>query len=151
MIPLVDGRLVINEQITSRTEITVNALHLTINDTADVVVASALAGFDSNTDPADPGGDHVTGLHVIILEEDDFHGLVKRLGSGKNVFDDLLAAEIAIMVVAEIVGELMNVVGLAAAAPYSYLLVRLAIDLAGTAVQLAILVTAFPHFLRETV
>lgn len=72
-------------------------------------------------------------------------------GQGFKLMLAVLAAEIAVMIVAEIVGELLNVVGLAGAAPYSYLLIRLAIDLAGTAVQLAILVTAFPHFLRETV
>ena len=39
------GRIVINEQITSLTGTTVNALHVTVRGLADVVIASATAGI----------------------------------------------------------------------------------------------------------
>mgnify|MGYP006163358989 CR=1 FL=1 len=38
VVPLINGRLVINEQFNSETEVTVNALHLVINGVADVVL-----------------------------------------------------------------------------------------------------------------
>jgi hypothetical protein len=36
-------------------------------------------------------------------------------------------------------------------APYSFMLLTMAVGLAGLAAQISILVSAFPHFLRETV
>jgi hypothetical protein len=60
VIPFVNGRLIVNEQITSETKITVNALHLTIDGTADVVVASAHAGFEA-IEPVVTWIDHVSG------------------------------------------------------------------------------------------
>jgi lysophospholipase L1-like esterase len=61
VIPLVNGKIVINEQAASATSITVNALHVMINGQADVVIASARAGLASQTQPACGGGDYVTG------------------------------------------------------------------------------------------
>ena len=61
VVALWNGRMVLNEQITSETEITVNALQLTINGQADVIVASAYAGFDSQIEPVITEGDHVSG------------------------------------------------------------------------------------------
>jgi lysophospholipase L1-like esterase len=60
-IPLLNGEVVINEQNTSATSITVNALHIIINGVADVVVASAQAGMASLTIPVCSGGDYITG------------------------------------------------------------------------------------------
>ena len=60
-IQLLSGRLVINEQLRTDTEITVNALHLVLDGQADVVVASAQAGFASLVEPPPSDADHVSG------------------------------------------------------------------------------------------
>ena len=66
VIPLVNGKVVINEQAASATSITVNALHVVINGQADVVIASARAGLVSLTQPVCSGDDSVTGGGWII-------------------------------------------------------------------------------------
>jgi len=45
LIPILGGRLVLNEQRTSAAGITVNAIHATVAGMADVVIASATAGI----------------------------------------------------------------------------------------------------------
>ena len=55
------------------------------------------------------------------------------------------------MMVQHLIGTLFAVSGLMVEAPLTFTLVTAAIQLVGIAVQLAVLVTAFPHFLRETV
>jgi hypothetical protein len=46
VIPLLGGRIVINEQqVTSTGAVVVNALHIIINGVADIVIASANAGI----------------------------------------------------------------------------------------------------------
>jgi hypothetical protein len=61
VVPLLNGRLVLNEQIATATEVTVNAMHLVITGVADVVVASAYAGFESKTPPVDTHVDFISG------------------------------------------------------------------------------------------
>jgi hypothetical protein len=51
------GRLVINERILTATSITVNALHLVLDGGADIVVASARAGYHSIEPPPPPDED----------------------------------------------------------------------------------------------
>src|SRR2546428_3670529 len=78
-IDLPNGRIVINEQTPSSSQngnnsnssITVNALHVTINDLtggvlADVIIASAHADIDCKGKPACTGGDFVTGGGWIV-------------------------------------------------------------------------------------
>lgn len=48
------GRLVINERVLTATSITVNALHLMLDDQADIVIASARAGYHSIAPPPPP-------------------------------------------------------------------------------------------------
>jgi hypothetical protein len=73
-VTLPNGTIVINEQTSSsssknkngKSDITVNALHVTINDLsggvlADVIIASAHADIDCKGNPACTGGDFVTG------------------------------------------------------------------------------------------
>jgi hypothetical protein len=72
-------------------------------------------------------------------------------GQGFKLLLTMLAVEIGVIFTMQIVSALFQGLGLVAAAPYASLFVALAIDFIGTATMLAILVTAFPHFLRETV
>jgi hypothetical protein len=54
VVPLLGGRLVLNEQIASPAGTTVNALHLVVDGIADVVIASAKAGIGSGGSSAPP-------------------------------------------------------------------------------------------------
>lgn len=54
VVPLLGGRLVLNEQIASPTGTTVNALHLVVDGIADVVIASAKAGIGSGSSVPPP-------------------------------------------------------------------------------------------------
>jgi hypothetical protein len=54
MVPLLGGRLVLNEQIASTAGTTVNALHLVVDGIADVVIASAKAGTGSGGSSVPP-------------------------------------------------------------------------------------------------
>lgn len=45
VVPLIGGRLIINEQLISPGQATVNALHIIVDGVADVVIASAKASF----------------------------------------------------------------------------------------------------------
>ncbi len=60
-VPLLNGAVIINEQIGCSNAITVNALHVIINGAADVIVSSAQAGLVSATAPSCNGGDYVSG------------------------------------------------------------------------------------------
>jgi len=75
----------------------------------------------------------------------------RTAGQGFKLLVALLAVEVVVMIAQEFLSEILAMTGLMAVAPYSFLLVALAMGLAGIAVQISILVTAFPHFLRETV
>jgi hypothetical protein len=75
----------------------------------------------------------------------------RTAGQGFKLVVAVLAVQIVTMIAQEFVAEILGVVGFIAIAPYSYMLVALAIGLAGLAAQISILVTAFPYFLRETV
>jgi hypothetical protein len=75
----------------------------------------------------------------------------RTAGQGFKLLVALLAIEMPLIMVQHLVDAIFGVTGLAAAVPMTYTLIGAAIQLVGLAVQLAILVTAFPHFLRETV
>jgi hypothetical protein len=75
----------------------------------------------------------------------------RTAGQGFRLLIALLAVEVPLMVLQQLVGGVFAITGLIQLAPLTFTLVTAAIQLTGTAVQLAILVTAFPHFLRETV
>jgi hypothetical protein len=75
----------------------------------------------------------------------------RTAGQGFRLLIALLAVEVPLMVLQQLVGGVFAITGFIQLAPLTFTLVTAAIQLTGTAVQLAILVTAFPHFLRETV
>ena len=75
----------------------------------------------------------------------------RTAGQGFKLLMALIAIEMPLMVVGHLVEAIFGMTGLAAAAPMTFTLISATIQLIGIAVQLAILVTAFPHFLRETV
>lgn len=60
-IPLLVGKVIVNEQIASGGTITVNALHVIIPGVTDTAIASAEAGFVSTTPPSPTGVDYITG------------------------------------------------------------------------------------------
>jgi hypothetical protein len=72
-------------------------------------------------------------------------------GQGFKLVFALLAVEIAAMLAVQILDTLFDATGLLTAAPMTYLLLTAVIGLVTIALQLAILVSAFPLFLRETV
>ncbi len=55
------GKLIVNEQIATATSITVNALHLVLDDGTDIVVSSARAGYESLESPPIVGDDLISG------------------------------------------------------------------------------------------
>jgi hypothetical protein len=75
----------------------------------------------------------------------------RTAGQGFKLLIALLAVEVPLLVVQQLIETVFGVTGLAQAAPMTFALATAALQLVGIAVQLAILVTAFPHFLRETV
>jgi hypothetical protein len=75
----------------------------------------------------------------------------RTAGQGFKLLLAMIAVEVGTMLAQQIVAALLDVVGLSAAAPFASLLLIAALGLVGIAVQLAVLVSAFPHFLRETV
>jgi hypothetical protein len=75
----------------------------------------------------------------------------RTAGQGFKLLLAMLAIELPQMLGQHLVDTLFGLSGLGAAAPLTYALLTVAIQLIGLAVQLAILVTAFPYFLRETV
>jgi hypothetical protein len=75
----------------------------------------------------------------------------RTAGQGFKLLIALLAIEVPLMFAQQLIGGLFELTGLISVIPMTFTLVTAAVQLAGTAVQLAILVTAFPYFLRETV
>ena len=75
----------------------------------------------------------------------------RTAGQGFKLLVALIAVEVPLMVVQQVIGGVFEVTGLLQLAPLTFTLLSAITQLVGTAVQLAILVTAFPHFLRETV
>ena len=75
----------------------------------------------------------------------------RTAGQGFKLLVALIAVEVPLMVVQQMIGGVFEVTGLLQLAPLTFTLLSAITQLVGTAVQLAILVTAFPHFLRETV
>jgi hypothetical protein len=105
-IDLPNGRIVINEQTASssqkgnhsNSDITVNALHVTINGLADVIIASAHADIDCQGNPACTGGDFVTGGGWIVpsgaranfavaggIKNNDFWGHLQYIDHGTGL------------------------------------------------------------------
>jgi hypothetical protein len=60
-VALPNGRLIINEQVSTATSITVNALHLVLDGGVEVFVASARAGYASVEPPSTAGDDTISG------------------------------------------------------------------------------------------
>jgi hypothetical protein len=75
----------------------------------------------------------------------------RTAGQGFKIVVAMLAVQVALMLAQEIVTGVFELTGLATVAPMTYFLVGAGINLIGFAMQLSVLVTAFPHFLRETV
>jgi hypothetical protein len=75
----------------------------------------------------------------------------RTAGQGFKLVVALLAVQVVTTIAQEFLAEVLAVVGFIAIAPYSSLLFASVIGLASFAVQISILVTAFPYFLRETV
>jgi hypothetical protein len=75
----------------------------------------------------------------------------RTAGQGFKLLIALLTVEVPLMFVQQVIGSLFEITGLISLAPLTFILFVAVIQLVGLAVQLALLVTAFPHFLRETV
>jgi autotransporter-associated beta strand protein len=60
-VTLPNGRLIINEQVSTATSITVNALHLVLDGGGEIFVASARAGYASVEPPSTAGDDTISG------------------------------------------------------------------------------------------
>jgi hypothetical protein len=75
----------------------------------------------------------------------------RTAGQGFKLLIALLAVEVPLMFLQQAISALFVATGLLSVAPMTFILIPVILQLIGTAVQLAILVTAFPYFLRETV
>ena len=75
----------------------------------------------------------------------------RTAGSGFKLLVAVLAIEVPLLFVQQLIGGLFEAAGLLDVAPLTFILFTAVMQLIGTALQLGILVTAFPHFLRETV
>lgn len=75
----------------------------------------------------------------------------RTAGQGFKLVVAMLAVEVTTMIIQQVITAVFEFSGFAAMAPLTYLLVSSVVDLNGVSVQLALLVTAFPYFLRETV
>lgn len=75
----------------------------------------------------------------------------RTAGQGFKLVLALMAVEVVAKILQQGVAEILDLVGFIAVAPYSFMLVGAVLGLAALAAQLSILVSAFPHFLRETV
>jgi hypothetical protein len=75
----------------------------------------------------------------------------RTAGQGFKLLIALLAVEVPLMFLQQAISALFVATGFLSVAPMTFILVPVILQLIGTAVQLAILVTAFPYFLRETV
>jgi hypothetical protein len=72
-------------------------------------------------------------------------------GQGFKLLVALLVIDVPLMFTRQLVEAVFASTGLMTVAPLTFTLITVVIQLVGMAGQLAILVTAFPHFLRETV
>jgi len=75
----------------------------------------------------------------------------RTAGQGFKLLIAVLAVQVPLMMFDRLIGSVFMMGGWLTAVPMTYLLISSTIQLIGVAVQIAILVTAFPHFLRETV
>jgi hypothetical protein len=75
----------------------------------------------------------------------------RTAGQGFKLVVAMLAIEVVAMIVQQLIGTIFIVTGLADAAPMTYMLAMAIVYLLTVAAELAVLVTAFPYFLRETV
>ncbi len=75
----------------------------------------------------------------------------RTAGQGFKLVVAMLAVQVAAMVAQQVVAMIFIVTGLADAAPMTYALALAVVDLLAIAVELSVLVTAFPYFVRETV
>ena len=62
----------------------------------------------------------------------------------------MLAVQVSTVIVAQVVGIVFAVAGLVAAAPLTFLGVAWVLDMIRVAIQVALMVTAYPLFMRET-
>jgi hypothetical protein len=75
----------------------------------------------------------------------------RTAGQGFKLLVALLAIQVPLMFAQLAVSVFFQATGLEVAAPLTFILLTAVLQLIGTATQLSIMVTAFPHFLRETV
>jgi hypothetical protein len=75
----------------------------------------------------------------------------RTAGQGFKLVLALLAVEIPTMILGQIAAIVFAVTGLSEAAPFTFLAVLWVIELIRVAVQISVLVVAYPLFLRETV
>ena len=75
----------------------------------------------------------------------------RTAGQGFKLLIAVLVPQMPVMLLLHGIDGLFAATGLLSAIPMTYLLIGSTIQLIGIAVQIAILVSAFPHFLRETV
>jgi len=75
----------------------------------------------------------------------------RTAGQGFKLLIALLAIDVPLMFARELVGGIFAFTGLLEYLPGTLTLITAVLQLVGTAAQLAILATAFPYFLRETV
>jgi hypothetical protein len=75
----------------------------------------------------------------------------RTAGQGFKLLVALLAVEVGTMLAAQLLRTLLYVIGMLGAAPFASTLLFVVLSLAGLALQIAVLVSAFPQFLRETV
>ncbi|GAB2179598.1 hypothetical protein [Dongia sp. agr-C8] len=75
----------------------------------------------------------------------------RTAGQGFKLLIALIAVEVPLMVVEQLIESLFAATLLIQYAPLTFTLITAVLQLVGIAIQLAILVTAFPYFLRETV
>lgn len=75
----------------------------------------------------------------------------RTAGQGFKLMVAMLLIEVPVILVQFVLEELFRASGLIDAAPFTFTLVVVTLELCGIAAQLAVLVSAFPYFLRETV
>jgi len=75
----------------------------------------------------------------------------RTAGQGFKLVVAMLAVEVAAMAAKLVLATIFSITGLAELAPMTFLLATAIVDLIAVAIELAVLVTAFPYFLRETV
>jgi len=75
----------------------------------------------------------------------------RTTGQSYKLVIAMLAVEVPLALCQQIIDGVFRMTGLIEAAPLTFTVIVAATQLIGVAVQLAILVSAYPHFLRETV